>query len=175
MKLFILVYSCESQVASKKFIDDVSVLAFEQCLIDRLPSLFLPETIWDLTDDQVAQLAKESEALSSERIRCREKLVVLDEAKCDLKQLDIHRPSSLVGNTASLPQTRLAAPAKRKAGNDMTIAEEECVSTPAAIEVDPEMAPEEQPATPARLGDVASVFSSSHGTHKKRKGTHARY
>ncbi|CAH0055845.1 unnamed protein product [Clonostachys solani] len=53
--------------AHKKFIDDISVLAAERCLINKLPSLFPSETILDLRDDEVADMATESDALLLER------------------------------------------------------------------------------------------------------------
>ncbi|KAM3464076.1 hypothetical protein MY5147_009576 [Beauveria neobassiana] len=88
-------YGGELAVASKKFIDDISVLAVEWCLIDKLPTLFPPEAILDLRDDEVAHIATESDSLSLERTRQRQKLTTLEDAKSDLKQLDIHRTLGL--------------------------------------------------------------------------------
>lgn len=75
----------------KKFIDDVGVLAVEQCLISQLPSLFLSESILDLSDDEVIRMANESDSASIERARCAEKLAVLEDGKNDLKRLESHR------------------------------------------------------------------------------------
>ncbi|KGQ10244.1 Interferon-induced GTP-binding protein Mx [Beauveria bassiana D1-5] len=83
------------KVASKKFIDDISVLAVEWCLIHKLPTLFPPEAILDLQDDEVAHIATESDSLSLERTRHRQKLTTLEDVKSDLKQLDIHRTLGL--------------------------------------------------------------------------------
>ncbi|KAM3500282.1 hypothetical protein MY10362_006537 [Beauveria mimosiformis] len=83
------------KLASKKFIDDISVLAVERCLISRLPALFPSETMLDLRDDEIAHIATESDAMMLERIRYNEKLVTLEGAKDDLKQLDIHRTLDL--------------------------------------------------------------------------------
>ncbi|CAG9983838.1 unnamed protein product [Clonostachys byssicola] len=79
------------KLARKKFIDDISMLAVEQCLIKKLPSLFPSEIILELQDDEVAQIATESDALSLERTWCRQKLATLEDDKVDLKQLDCHR------------------------------------------------------------------------------------
>ncbi|EJP63376.1 uncharacterized protein BBA_07770 [Beauveria bassiana ARSEF 2860] len=84
------------KLASKKFIDDISLLAVEQCLISRLPALFPSETILDLRDDEIAHIATESHAMMLQRIRYNEKLAALEGAKDDLKQLDIHRTLDLV-------------------------------------------------------------------------------
>ncbi|KID95315.1 interferon-induced GTP-binding protein Mx, partial [Metarhizium majus ARSEF 297] len=79
------------KLAMKKFIDDVGVLAVEQCLISQLPSLFLSESILDLSDDEVIRMANESDSASIERARCAEKLAVLEDGKNDLKRLESHR------------------------------------------------------------------------------------
>ncbi|KID82110.1 interferon-induced GTP-binding protein Mx [Metarhizium guizhouense ARSEF 977] len=82
------------KLAMKKFIDDVGVLAVEQCLISQLPSLFLSESILDLSDDEVIRMANESDSASLERTRCAEKLAVLEDGKSDLKRLESHRTLS---------------------------------------------------------------------------------
>ncbi|KAJ4147097.1 hypothetical protein LMH87_001645 [Akanthomyces muscarius] len=83
------------KLASKKFVDDISVLAVERCLINKLPSLFPSGTILDLRDDEVAYIARESDTLALERSRYGQKLATLEDAKTDLKQLDIHRALDL--------------------------------------------------------------------------------
>lgn len=75
----------------KKFIDDISVLAAEQCLISQLPSFFLSESILDFSDDELIRMANESDSASQERARCAEKLAVLEDGKSDLKRLESHR------------------------------------------------------------------------------------
>lgn len=71
------------------------MLAVERCLINKLPSLFPSGTILDLRDDEVAYIARESDTLALERSRYGQKLATLEDAKTDLKQLDIHRALDL--------------------------------------------------------------------------------
>lgn len=80
-----------SQVALKTFVDDISTLAIECCLIQKLPSVFDPALIYDLSDGQVARLASEDDASVHERTRNTEKLVVLETALHELKGLDNFR------------------------------------------------------------------------------------
>jgi hypothetical protein len=66
-------------VALKTFVDNFSVLAIENCLIQKLPSLFCPADIIDIDDRTVAALASEDEGSAEERSRCTEKLKVLED------------------------------------------------------------------------------------------------
>ncbi|KAG5989778.1 hypothetical protein E4U52_005242 [Claviceps spartinae] len=45
------------EVAMNKFIDDVSVLVVEQCLISKLPDLFSDDILVDFKDEEIARLA----------------------------------------------------------------------------------------------------------------------
>ena len=72
----------------KKFIDDISVLAIEQCLLTKLPSLFGPDVVYEFTDDEISEIAGEKESAVAERAQLTEKLLVLQSGLNDLKRLD---------------------------------------------------------------------------------------
>ncbi|KAG6266920.1 hypothetical protein E4U48_005272 [Claviceps purpurea] len=75
------------EVAINKFIDDVSVLAVEQCLISKLPDLFPDDILFDFKDEEIARLAGETEAASKQREKCNAKLAVLEDGRRDLMNL----------------------------------------------------------------------------------------
>lgn len=70
-----------------KFIDDVSVLAVEQCLVSKLPDLFPDEILFDFKDEEIARLAGETEAASKQRVLFNQKLAVLEDGRRDLMNL----------------------------------------------------------------------------------------
>ncbi|KAJ0167239.1 Interferon-induced GTP-binding protein Mx2 [Colletotrichum tanaceti] len=93
------VYACENaidymeayyKVAMKRFIDDVSVLAVEACLIQFLPDLFTPNIVYDMTDEQVQQLAAERPELTEERAQFLEREGVLEVGLQTLRLLSRH-------------------------------------------------------------------------------------
>lgn len=61
-----------------RIIDDVSVLAIEDCLVSKLPLLFTPSMILDLDEGEVTSLAGESENTAAERTKIAEKLKILE-------------------------------------------------------------------------------------------------
>ncbi|ROT41718.1 interferon-induced GTP-binding protein Mx [Sodiomyces alkalinus F11] len=79
------------KVALKKFVDNVSVLAIEQCLMQKLPDLFSPAVVLDLSDEDISHMAAESEEASAERARYIEKRDVLQAALPSLARLTKRR------------------------------------------------------------------------------------
>lgn len=67
-------------------IDDVSVLAIERCLVQKLPELLSAEVIFELSDEELRYIAGESDESASERTRALEKSSVLQGALIELKR-----------------------------------------------------------------------------------------
>lgn len=73
-------------------VDDVAHLAVENCLISKLPGLFTPETVAGLRDEDIRQLAAESQDTMAEREVLLAKLDVLSKGLSGLKRLTRHHP-----------------------------------------------------------------------------------
>lgn len=84
-----------NQVALKKIIDDISILAIERCLIQKLPDLLSPDVVCDLTDEEVHRIAGESNESAAERVRVLQKLQVLETGMVELTRHKKHNPSAL--------------------------------------------------------------------------------
>lgn len=70
-----------------RFIDDVSVLAIEDCLISKLSTLFRSSNVLNMEEEEISRLAGETEESSQERKRLEAKSEVLEKALRDLKNL----------------------------------------------------------------------------------------
>ncbi|OCK86956.1 interferon-induced GTP-binding protein Mx [Cenococcum geophilum 1.58] len=114
------------KVALKNVVDDVGVLAVEDCLLKQLPSLFHPESICDMAEEDINRLTMESEGYSTERKRCSERLAVLEAGLGDLKRLNKHRPI-IVENSLST-----SGKAEEKRSEDTISQPESSISTPAS-------------------------------------------
>ncbi|RWQ94531.1 P-loop containing nucleoside triphosphate hydrolase protein [Paecilomyces variotii] len=97
------------KVALEKFIDNISVLAVERCLIQKLPCLFSPETVSRLQNADVGRLAGESDESSAERSRLSEKLNALEQGLRSLKVLDKHQSKDISEDVYVNPLKRKAS------------------------------------------------------------------
>lgn len=78
----------------KKFVDDFSVLAIEERLLQKLPNILSPEAVMLLDDDVAKNIAAETEESRAERTRATEKLQGLQMTLDILRRLDHHRSTS---------------------------------------------------------------------------------
>ncbi|KAI1498406.1 P-loop containing nucleoside triphosphate hydrolase protein [Biscogniauxia marginata] len=81
--------------ARKKIVDDIGVLAIERCVVQRLPHLFTPEIVWNLTDAEIQRIAAESDASVTTRERVTEKLRVLEDSMAELRKMRKQGPPTL--------------------------------------------------------------------------------
>lgn len=79
------------QVALTRFIDDTSVVAIEDCLIDKLPDLFTPAVVLELGEEQITALVSESEKTAHKRESIGEKHQTLKNGLRDIKRLQRRR------------------------------------------------------------------------------------
>jgi len=68
-----------------RFIDDVSVLAVEDCLISKLPGLFRSANVMKMGDEDLHLLAGETPESSLERERLKVKQDILEKGLQDIK------------------------------------------------------------------------------------------
>lgn len=88
------------QVAQKTLIDDLAVLAVEHTLMQKLPSLFNPDVVFEMDDAELHRLVAESEETGAERSRYAEKLSVLEASLHELKRLAPYRAAMTPGEIA---------------------------------------------------------------------------
>ncbi|KAK8049691.1 hypothetical protein PG994_011421 [Apiospora phragmitis] len=89
------------KVTLKRVVDDVAHLAVENCLTSKLPELFTPESVAELSDEDIKQLAAESEDTVAEREALLSKLDVLSKGLGGLKRLTRHHPPVQFGFRSS--------------------------------------------------------------------------
>ena len=76
------------KVALEKFIDDVSVLAIENCVMKQLPTILSPNAIFDLSETTVTKLAGESDESTAKRGNLQNKLNTLQKGLHKLAELN---------------------------------------------------------------------------------------
>jgi hypothetical protein len=69
------------QRAMSVFINNIAVLAIENCLLSELSGIFSPSLIADLSDQMLCAIAAESKEVDEERSSLREKLRALQSGK----------------------------------------------------------------------------------------------
>lgn len=87
----VLTGSLRIQVAVSRFIDDVSILAIEDCLISKLSTLFRSSNVLKMSDEDISRLAGETQESSIERKRLEAKRGILETGLQGLKSLHKRR------------------------------------------------------------------------------------
>ncbi|KAJ9130478.1 p-loop containing nucleoside triphosphate hydrolase protein [Pleurostoma richardsiae] len=98
------------KVAVNRFIDDVSILAIEDCLISKLSTLFRSRNVLDMSDQDISRLAEETPESFLERKRLETKRGILETGLQSLKRL--HKRSNIVN---PLKQDQVASEDSEKA------------------------------------------------------------
>lgn len=93
------------QVAVNRFIDDLSILAIENCLIGKLPTLFKSSNVLEMSAEDLSRLAGETRESSLERKRLEAKRGTLETGLQGLKSL--HKRKNV--NAPEQDQDRLAS------------------------------------------------------------------
>ncbi|KAF5701089.1 Mx2 (GTPase) [Fusarium mundagurra] len=138
------------KVAVNRFIDDVSALAIEDCLISKLPSLFTSSSVAEMSDETLHLLAGENEESATERERLERKQAILEKGLQDLKSLYKH--STVVGSRGyrgSLPKgpEKLSATAQSESEKGSSITDRGRAASEVFVEevhISPEQRPELQ-------------------------------
>ena len=93
----VLTGSLHFQVAVSRFIDNVSILAIEDCLISKLSTLFRSRNVLEMSDQDISRLAGETPESSLERKRLEAKRGILETGLQSLKSL--HKRRNVVNPT----------------------------------------------------------------------------
>lgn len=119
----VLTDSLRFQVAVNRFIDDMSILAIEDCLISKLPSLFKSGTVLAMSEEDISRLAGETSGSSLERKRLDAKHRILESGLQGLKSLRKRR------NLANPPKQNQVASEDSEQTSAMTPSRSEKAST----------------------------------------------
>ncbi|KAI2471102.1 P-loop containing nucleoside triphosphate hydrolase protein [Annulohypoxylon bovei var. microspora] len=143
------------KVALKQAVDDFSTLAVEASLISKLPHLFTPEIVFDLSDDVVTKIAAESWETADERKFLTEKTEILSSGMSELQRLRKHhrRANDHEETNADTPTSTSPEP-EQSSGQPSSPELEQSSGGPTPVEVGPRAANPELPRLFAGLTDA---------------------
>jgi GTP-binding protein EngB required for normal cell division len=142
------------KIALDRFIDGVCVMAVEECLIDKLPSLLEPTKIIDLGSDEISRIIRDSDESIKERDFLVERLETLSKARRDINRWNRAKTSrgiyELQQNSISIPSEKSQDYSRRITPDvDSTSVEERVLEAPAFEEPVPlafnEVSPSDAP------------------------------
>lgn len=145
------------QVAVNRFIDDMSVLAIEDCLVSKLPTLFKSGTVLAMSEEDRSCLAGETSESSLERKRLDAKYRILESGLQGLKSLHKRR------NLVNLPKQNQVASEDSEQTSAMTPSRSEKASTATnSVEVAPRaIIPDEPSYSPDRVAISPTIYDWS--------------
>jgi hypothetical protein len=162
-----------------RFIDDVSVLAIEDCLIGKVANLFRSSQFLEMSPDDVSRLAGETEESSVERKHLTQKRKILDAGLRGLKDLQRRTetanpaPGDHMSLVDSENESDKITPCSRKASTANSI---RSASTASSIRsASPTLSLQEVPESQETLEkDWNAIFSSDQATKKSKKSKRLR-
>jgi hypothetical protein len=86
----------------KVFTDNVIILAIENCLIRRLPSILEPSMVIAMDDKQISDLVAEDPAITKKRERLAKELVSLREGLKTCQKRRVMAPKGIIDSHSQL-------------------------------------------------------------------------
>lgn len=175
------------QVAVSRFIDDVSILAIEDCLVSKLSTLFRSSNVLEMSAQDISRLAGETRESSLERQRLEAKRKILKTGLQSLKSLNKRRnvvnpteqhevvtedSQQMSAMTPSRSEKASTATNSTEAALRATIPDEPSYS-PDRVEIPPPPSVDEWPPQGGFDGHMEDFWARTHMKKKKasRKGT----
>lgn len=89
----------------KIFMDNVPTLVIQASIVRKIPELFSPKTVSDMSDDVVKKIAEEPEDKVSQREELLSRLEILEKGARICREYNFHSSSSKLPSTA-LPRSK---------------------------------------------------------------------
>ncbi|ORY57502.1 P-loop containing nucleoside triphosphate hydrolase protein [Pseudomassariella vexata] len=123
------------KVALKNVVDNFARLAVEACLVAKIPSLFTPDIVFGLSDEDVQRIATENEDIVFERTTLTEKLEVLTDSLRDLKLFSRHHQTAPTTYAPSASERLSSRSSSRETKYSRSRSSSERSSYPVPVEI----------------------------------------